>query len=113
MILASKLVRQTWICWTVGAKPIRATEREIIVTRQIALEIINHLYGLESSYMQAALEQLGEAALSDRAIRWMAQRQREEQDQKGQRMAAIDRYQQEHPHLSWQDCEDTIEKEGS
>src|SRR4051794_34326745 len=87
------------------------TERKFIMTRQIALEIINHLYGLESSYMQAALERLGEAALSDRAIQWIARRQREEQDQKSQRMAAIDRYQQEHPHLSWQDCEEIIQKE--
>lgn len=82
------------------------------MTRQIALEIINNLYGLESSYMQAALEQLGEAALSDRAIQWIARRQREEQDQKGKRIAAIDRYQQQHPHLSWQDCEEIVEKEG-
>jgi hypothetical protein len=78
------------------------------MTRQIALEIINNLYGLESSYMQAALDTLGEAALSDRAI---ALRQREEQDQKGQRIAAIDRYQQQHPHLSWQDCEEMVQKE--
>ena len=83
------------------------------MTRQIALEIINHLYGLESSYMQAALDMLGEAALSDQAICWIARRQREEQDQKGQRMAAIDRYQQEHPHLSWQQCEEIIQKERS
>ena len=81
------------------------------MTRQIALEIINNLYGLESSYMQAALDTLGEAALSDRAIQWIARRQREEQDQKGQRIIAIDRYQQEHPHLSWQDCEEIIQKE--
>ena len=82
------------------------------MTRQIALEIINNLYGLESSYMQAALDTLGEAALSDRAIQWIARRQREEQDQKGQRIAAIDRYQQQHPHLSWEDCEDIVQKEG-
>lgn len=81
------------------------------MTRQIALEIINNLYGLESSYMQAALDTLGEAALSDRAIQWIARRQREEQDQKGQRIAAMDRYQQQHPHLSWQDCEEMVQKE--
>jgi hypothetical protein len=81
------------------------------MTRQIALEIINHLYGLETSYMQAALDTLGEAALSDRAVQWIALRQREEQDQKGQRIAAVDRYQQQHPHLSWQDCEEIVEKE--
>ena len=81
------------------------------MTRQIALEVINNLYGLETSYMQAALDTLGEAALSDRAIQWIARRQREEQDQKGQRIIAIDRYQQEHPHLSWQDCEEIVQKE--
>jgi hypothetical protein len=83
------------------------------MTRQIALEITNNLYGLESSYMQAALDTLGEAALSDQAVQWIARRQREEQDQKGQRIIAIDRYQQEHPHLSWQECEEIIEKEWS
>ncbi len=81
------------------------------MTRQIALEIINNLYGLETSYRQAALDTLGEAALSDRAIQWIVRRQREEQDQKGQRIAAIDRYQQQHPHLSWHDCEEIIQKE--
>ena len=81
------------------------------MTRQIALEIINNLYGLETSYMQAALDTLGEAALSDRAVQWIALRQREEQEQKGQRIAAIDRYQQQHPHLSWQDCEEIVGKE--
>ena len=83
------------------------------MTRQIALEIINNLYGLEASYMQAALESLGEAALSDRAIQWIARRQREEQDQKGQHIVAIDRYQQEHPQLSWQECEEIVRKEWS
>ena len=83
------------------------------MTRQIALEIINNLYCLESSYMQDALDTLGEEALSDQAIRWIALRQREEQDQKGQRIEAIDRYQQQHPHLSWQDCEEIIQKEWS
>ncbi len=63
------------------------------MTRQIALEIIKNLYGLEFSYMQAALDTLGEGALPDRAICWIARRQREEQDQKGERIAAIDRYQ--------------------
>lgn len=81
------------------------------MTRQIALEIINNLYGLESSYMQAALEQLGEAALSDRAICWIARQQREEQDHRGQRIEAMDRYQQKHPHLSWQECEEIVKKE--
>ena len=81
------------------------------MTRQVALEIINRLYGLETSYMHAALEKLGPAALSDQAVRWIAQRQREEQDQKGQRIAAIDAYQQKHLHLSWQECEEIVEKE--
>jgi hypothetical protein len=81
------------------------------MTRQIALEMINNLYGLESSYLQAALDTLGEAALSDRAIQWIARRQREEQDQRGKLIEAIDRYQQEHPHLSWQDCEEMVRKE--
>ena len=81
------------------------------MTRQVALEIINNLYGLESSYIQAALDTLGEAALLDWAICWIARRQREEQDQKGQQIAAIDRYQQQHPHLSWQDCEEIVQKE--
>ena len=83
------------------------------MTRQIALEIINNLYGLETSYMQAALDTLGEAALSDRAIQWIALRQREEQDQRGKLIEAIDRYQQQHPHLSWQDCEEMVRKEQS
>ena len=88
-------------------------ESEIIMTREVALEIINNLYGLESSYIQAALETLGPSALSDQAVKWIARRQRKEQDQKGQRIEAIDRYQQQHPHLSWQDCEEIVQKEWS
>ncbi|MBV9307643.1 MAG: hypothetical protein JOZ45_15970 [Acidobacteriaceae bacterium] len=59
------------------------------MTRQMALEIINNLYGLEASYMQAALDALGEAALSDRAVEWIARRQREEEDRKYQRGEAV------------------------
>ena len=81
------------------------------MTRQIALEIINGLYGLEDSYKQAALDKLGEAALSDRAIQWIAYRQREEESEKYKRTAAIDAYQQKHPHLSWQECEEIVQKE--
>ena len=81
------------------------------MTRQIALEIINNLYGLETSYMQAALDTLGEAALSDQAIRWIARRQREEQDQKGELIKAVATCQEKHPHLSWQECEEIAKKE--
>ena len=81
------------------------------MTRQIALEIINNLYGLETSYMQAALDTLGEAALSDRAVEWIAYRQREEEDRKYQRGEAVFAYQQKHPHLSWQQCEEAIQNE--
>ncbi|MBV9036291.1 MAG: hypothetical protein JO182_17520 [Acidobacteriaceae bacterium] len=59
------------------------------MTRQMALEIINNLYGLEASYMQAALDALGETALSDRAVEWIARRQREEEDRKYQRGEAV------------------------
>ena len=59
------------------------------MTRQIALEIINNLYGLEASYMQAALDALGETALSDWAVEWIARRQREEEDRKYQRGEAV------------------------
>ena len=81
------------------------------MTRQIALEVINNLYGLETSYVQAALDTLGEAALSDRAIQWIAYRQREEQDQKYKRGEAVTAYQSQHPDLSWQECEDLVRKE--
>ena len=81
------------------------------MTRQIALEIINNLYGLEVSYMQAALDKLGEAALSDRAIQWIAYRQREEENEKGKRIEAIAHCQQEYPQLSWQECEEMVRKE--
>ena len=81
------------------------------MTRQIALETINNLYGLETSYMQAALDALGEAALSDRAIRWIAQRQREEQDQKYKRGEAVAAYQSQHLQLSWQECEEAVQRE--
>ena len=83
------------------------------MTRQIALEIINNLYGLESSYLQAALEHLGEAALSDRAVQWIALRQREEEQQKFRRGEAVFAYQQQHPHLSWQECEEIVAEEKS
>jgi len=59
------------------------------MTRQMALEIINNLYGLEASYMQAALDALGETALSDWAVEWIARRQREEEDRKYQRGEAV------------------------
>ena len=81
------------------------------MTRQIALEIINNLYGLETAYMQAALEHLGEAALSDRAIQWIACRQREEEQQKYRLGEAVFAYQQLHPYLSWQECEDIVRTE--
>jgi len=81
------------------------------MTRQMALEIINHLYGLEDSYMQAALDHLGEAALSDRAVEWIARRQREEQDQRYRRGEAVAAYQSQNPHLSWQECEEAVERE--
>ena len=83
------------------------------MTRQIALEVINNLYGLESSYMQAALDTLGEAALSDRAMEWIAYRQREEEQQKYRLGEAVFAYQQKHPHLSWQQCEEIVRKEQS
>lgn len=82
-----------------------------MMTRQIALEIINGLYGLEDSYKQAALDALGEAALSDRAMQWIARRQQEEQDQKYKRAGAVAAYQSRNPQLSWQECEEFIEKE--
>ena len=81
------------------------------MTRQMALEIINHLYGLEDSYMQAALDHLGEAALSDRAVEWIARKQREEQDQRYRRGEAVAAYQSRHPDLSWQECEEAMQKE--
>ena len=80
------------------------------MTRQVALEIINRLYGLETSYMHAALEKLGPAALSDGAVRWIAQRQRDEQEEKDKRAGAIAAYQSRNPQFSWQECEELIEK---
>ena len=61
--------------------------------------------------MQAALEKLGPAALSDQAVEWIARRQREEEDEKYRRGEAVFAYQQQHPHLSWQECEDIVQKE--
>lgn len=76
--------------------------------RQQALSLINDLYGLESCYVQAAIEELGEAALSDQAVAWIANKQLEEERRKGQWLDRVAAYQNKHPHLGWQTCEENV-----
>jgi hypothetical protein len=51
--------------------------------REKALALINDLYGLEACYVQAAIDELGEAALSDQAVIWIANQQVNEERRKG------------------------------
>ncbi|HEX7362292.1 MAG TPA: hypothetical protein VF283_17510 [Bryobacteraceae bacterium] len=76
--------------------------------RNKALRLINDLYGLESGYVQDALEKLGPAALSDRAVAWIADKQLNEERRKGLWLQRVAAYQEQHPHLGWQACEENI-----
>ncbi|MGH9772416.1 MAG: hypothetical protein ACRD4Q_12070 [Candidatus Acidiferrales bacterium] len=77
--------------------------------RNKALRLINDLYGLESGYVQDAIEKLGPAALSDRAIAWIASKQLDEERRKGLWLQRVSAYQEKHPHLGWKTCEEYIE----
>jgi hypothetical protein len=76
--------------------------------REKALTLINDLYGLEACYVQAAIDELGEAALSDQAVIWIANQQVNEERRKGQWLERVAAYQDKHPHLGWQTCEENI-----
>jgi hypothetical protein len=78
------------------------------MTRQEALCHINNLYGLESPYVQAAIDALGPAALSDQAVLWIAYRQRAEERERGRWIERVEAYQHRHPHLGWKACEEHL-----
>jgi hypothetical protein len=72
------------------------------------LETINDLYGLESSYVQMAIEELGPKALSDEAVQWIASRQLDVERRRCAWIEQVTAYQQRHPHLGWSDCEEHV-----
>ncbi|MGH9623458.1 MAG: hypothetical protein ACRD6B_21610 [Bryobacteraceae bacterium] len=76
--------------------------------RNKALRLINDLYGLESGYVRDAIEKLGPAALSDRAVAWIASKQLDEERRKGLWLQRVAAYQEQHPHLGWQTCEEYV-----
>lgn len=78
------------------------------MTRTESLSLINNLYGLESGYVEAAIEALGPTALSDRAVEWIAQQQEEEETTKGLWLERVARYQDQHPGLGWNQCEENL-----
>jgi hypothetical protein len=65
--------------------------------REKALALINDLYGLEACYVQAAIDELGEAALSDHAVIWIANQQLNEEQRKGRWLERVAAYQDKHP----------------
>jgi hypothetical protein len=78
------------------------------MTRAQSLETINDLYGLESSYVQMAIEELGPEALSDEAVQWIASRQLDEERRRSAFIKRVAAYQRVHPHLGWSDCEEHV-----
>lgn len=79
-----------------------------MMNRNEALELINDLYGLEASYVEAVIEALGQASLSDDAVIWIANKQLDEEQRRGQWLEQVAAYQDQHPHLGWQTCEENI-----
>ena len=78
------------------------------MTRNESLETINDLYGLETSYIEQALDTLGHAALSDQAVEWIAAKQLDEEKRKGRWLKRIAAYQSKHPHLGWNECDEYL-----
>ncbi|MGH9436520.1 MAG: hypothetical protein ACRD22_01165 [Terriglobia bacterium] len=79
--------------------------------RNKALRLINDLYGLESGYVRDAIEKLGPAALSDRAVEWIASKQLYEERRKALWLERVTAYQEKYPHLGWQTCEENLKME--